>query len=149
MTNKMEIYKNLWNSKTGKLHRIAQKLQQKAERKRKSVMYRSRHNRQQEKIATAFLWLLALVCAFYISWKINPYPLKQGVNWVENQTEQFFDRCMEQAFAQTLPALSNFFFQDTEFAFDLSNNFDNSDTTILTIDPFYLNYQSFSQPGDG
>lgn len=112
-------------------------------------MYRSRKNRQQEKIATAFLWLLALVCACYISWKINPYPLKQGVGWLSDQTGHFFDCCMKRAFAQTLPALSNFFFQDTDVAFESSNNFDDSVTTVLTSDPFYSNYQSFSQPGDG
>ena len=109
------------------------------------AMYR-KSKRQQEKIATVFLWLLALICAFYISWKINPNPLKQGVGWLCDQTGHFFDCCIEQAFAQTLPALSSFFFQNMDVEFDSSNH---SDKIVLTSDPFYSNYQNFSQPGDG
>lgn len=73
-------------------------------------MYRSRNERQKEKLATVFLWLLALGCAFYISWMINPHPIKQGIRWVGDQTEQFFDRCATQTLMQTLPSISCFFF---------------------------------------
>ncbi len=111
-------------------------------------MYRRKSEGQQEKIATAFLWLMALMCALYISWKINPYPIQQGIRWVSNQTEQFFDRCVEQALSQTLPALSGFFFQDTFLKGSVIET-DLTGISGFTEDPFYRKYLSFSQPGDG
>ena len=110
-------------------------------------MYRRKREGQQEKIATAFLWLMALMCALYISWKINPYPLQQGIGWVGNQTEHFFDRCVEQALSQTLPTLSCFFLQDS--VAQAADGEKDLLTGQVTDDPFYTKYLSFSQPGDG
>ena len=118
-------------------------------------MYRSRNDRQQEKMAAAFLWLLALVCAVYISWKINPYPIRQGIEWVGDQTEQFFDRCMEQALSQTIPAISCFFFPESSNTSENAskntntNRIEETEITMITTDPFYTRYLSFSHPGDG
>ena len=112
-------------------------------------MYRRKSERQQEKVATVCLWLLALVCVIYIAWMINPYPIKQGIGWVGEQTEQFFDRCAKQALMQTLPAVSCFFISPSSNQIENTDTGLDTDSIVITTDPFYTKYLSFSQPGDG
>lgn len=112
-------------------------------------VYRSRNERQKEKLATVFLWLLALGCAFYISWMINPHPIEQGIRWVGDQTEQFFDRCATQALMQTLPSISCFCLSQSSNQIENTDTGVEADTAVITADPFYTKYLSFSQPGDG
>lgn len=108
-----------------------------------------RKRKRQEKMATFFFWMLTFVCAGYISWMINPYPVKRGIRWIENQTEQFLDCCTEQTLMQTFPAISCFFVSKSSNPIESVNADTPTNSIDVTADPFYTKYLSFSQPGDG